>query len=49
MMQTKISDLCLAAFLMATDYPLVGVSGPKGGRREFIFNEIPEAAIMAYY
>jgi hypothetical protein len=48
-MQTKVSDLCLAAFLMAKDYPLVGVSGPKGGRREFLFDEIPEAVIMGYY
>jgi hypothetical protein len=48
-MQTKISDLCLAAFLLACDYPLIGVTGPRGEHREFIFDTIPEDVIMGYY
>jgi hypothetical protein len=48
-MQTPISDLCLAAFSMAKDYSLVGLAGQKGSHREFVFDNIPEDVIMAYY
>ncbi len=48
MKETRISDLQLAAYLVAQDHSLVRVEGPPG-HREFIFADIPADAIFAYY
>ena len=48
MSDTKtISDLQLAAYLVALDYPLVRVEGV--GRKEFVFAGVPDKAIFAFY
>lgn len=48
MKETRISDLQLAAYLVAHDYPLAGVEGPPG-RKVFKFREVPDEVIFAYY
>jgi hypothetical protein len=48
MTETKISDLQLAAYLMALEYPLLRVEGAIG-RKVFVFQEVPEAVVFAYY
>jgi hypothetical protein len=47
-METKVSDLQLAAYLMALDYPLLRVEGPHH-RKVFIYVDVPEATTLAYY
>lgn len=47
--RTRISDLALAAYLLARDYPLVDVEGPCGGRRNFIFADVPKDVLVAFY
>jgi hypothetical protein len=48
MMETKISDLQLAAYLMALDYPLLRVDEPNH-RKVFVYKGVPEAITLAYY
>jgi hypothetical protein len=48
MMETKVSDLQLAAYLLALDYPLLMVEGPNH-RRVFIYGGVSEAVTLAYY
>jgi len=43
----RISDLNLAAFLLAKGHNLVRFQG--GPRAEFVFSDVPEQAILAYY
>lgn len=46
--ETRISDLQLAAFLLAKDYDLLR-TGKSSDRVEFIFAGVPEEAIFACY
>ena len=46
--ETRISDLQLAAFLLAQDYDLLRTEGASP-RVEFVFAGIPEAAVFAFY
>ena len=45
--EIKISDLQLAAYLMALDYPLLRVEGDC--RREVFVYAAPENVVMQYY
>jgi hypothetical protein len=47
-METKVSDLQLAAYLMALDYPLMRVEGTSG-RKLFVFRGVPEEMVFTYY
>ena len=49
MKPTRITDLALAAYLTVLDYQLVGIEGPCGGRREFIFADVPKDVVVAFY
>lgn len=44
----KISDLQLAAYLTALDYPLLRIEGASG-RKVFVFGEVPDEVVFAYY
>lgn len=44
----RVSDLQLAASLLARDFKLLGVEGPLG-RKDFIFENVPESAVLAFY
>jgi hypothetical protein len=46
-METKVSDLQLAAYLMALDYPLLRVEGDNN-RQVFVYRA-PEEVIFRYY
>jgi hypothetical protein len=46
-METRVSDLQLAAYLMAFDYPLLRVEGSY--RRQVWVFEVPEGIVMNYY
>ena len=46
-METKVSDLQLAAYLMALDYPFLRVEGPHY-RKVFIYGDVPEAVTLSY-
>jgi hypothetical protein len=46
-METKVSDLQLAAYLMALDYPLLRVEGDS--KRQVFVYEAPVDAVMQYY
>jgi hypothetical protein len=48
MNEMKITDLQLAAYLTALDYPIVRVEGPTG-RRAFVFGDIPQDVVLTYY
>lgn len=48
MTERTISDLQLASFLVANDYEIVRVEGTPY-RKEFIFQDVPEEAVLAYY
>ena len=45
--ESRISDLQVAAYLLALDYPIVRTEG-HSPRTEFIFN-VPENVIQQYY
>lgn len=47
-METKVSDLQLAAYLMALDYSLLRVDGPNH-RKVFVYEGMPEAITLAYH
>jgi hypothetical protein len=47
MQERRISALNLAAYLMARDYAVVRIEG--GQRKAFVFADVPEGAIVAYY
>ena len=46
--ETRISDLQLAAFLLAQDYDLLRTE-VTSHRIEFIFARVPEEAVFAFY
>lgn len=46
--ETRISDLQLAAFLLALDYPLLRTDGTSH-RTDFIFANIPEEVVFRFY
>lgn len=46
--EVQISDLQLAAFLLALDYPLIRTDGSPP-RTEFIFAGVPDEAIFDFY
>lgn len=48
MTEIKVSDLQLAAYLMARDHPLLRFEGPSG-RKMFVFGKVPEEEVFAYY
>jgi hypothetical protein len=48
MKETKVSDLQLASYLRAREFPLVRVEGAQH-RRTFVFGDVPEGAVLAYY
>lgn len=48
MKETKVSDLQLAAYLTALDYPLLRVEGPNG-RKVFVFTDVPDEVVFAFY
>ncbi len=48
MKERKVSDIGLAAYLTALDYPLVRIVGPEG-RREFVFTGVPDEVIFRFY
>ena len=48
MNEMKISDLQLAAYLTALDYPLLRIEGPSG-RKVFVFAQVPNEVVFAYY
>ena len=45
--ESRISDLQLASYLLALDYPIIRTQG-HSPRTEFIFN-VPENVIQKYY
>jgi hypothetical protein len=45
--ETKVSDLQLAAYLMALDYPLLRVEGSH--KQQVFVYEAPQEVIMQYY
>ncbi len=47
MQEKRISDLNLAAYVLALDFPLIRVEGARG-RQEFIFR-VPEDVVIRYY
>jgi hypothetical protein len=47
-MEFTTSDLQLAAYLLVGGYPLLQVKGDSR-RREFVFGQCPQAAVLAYY
>ncbi len=47
MIETKVSDLQLAAYLMALDYPLLRVQGDH--KRQVFVYEAPAEVVMQYY
>lgn len=46
--EIRISDLQLAAFLLAQDYDLLRTEGTSH-RVEFVFAGVPEKAVFAFY
>ncbi len=48
MKQTRITDLNLAAYLLAQDYQVVRIEA-GGSRKTFVFDTVPEDMIVAYY
>jgi hypothetical protein len=44
----KTSDIHLTAYLMALDYGLTGIEGPRE-RRTFHFNGVPAETVAAFY
>jgi hypothetical protein len=44
----KTSDLQLASFLVTLGHPVVAVEGQRD-RRHFVFRDVPEADVTAYY
>jgi len=44
----KISDLQLAAYLVAVGYPLARVEG-LNGKKVFVFEAVPDDVIYGYY
>jgi Domain of unknown function (DUF5659) len=44
----RISDVHLAAYLVAKGFALLGVEG-QPSRREFLFTDVPPDAIVGYY
>lgn len=45
----ETTDLNLAAFLMAKQFPLFAVGGAKGGKRVFVFPSPARNVAMSYY
>lgn len=43
-----VSDLNLAAYLLATDHPLLRLEGPAG-RRNFVFDNVNPEAVTSFY
>jgi hypothetical protein len=48
MNETKLDDLQVAAYVMACGYPLLRTEGDRR-RTVFVFKDVPEAAIFAYF
>ncbi len=48
MNERRISDLGLAAYLVALGYPLVRVVG-SNGRKDFVFAGVPQETIYGFY
>ena len=46
--EVRISDLQLAAYLLANEYPLIGTEG-ENHRRVFVFGDVPEDIVFRYY
>ncbi len=46
--EVRISDLQLAAFLLALDYPLVRTDG-NPPRTQFVFAGVPDEVIFGFY
>ena len=44
----RVTDISLAAFLLATGYALVQIDGPAN-RREFVFRDVPDDAVVSFY
>jgi hypothetical protein len=47
-METKISDLPLAAYLVTIGHPLLRVEG-DGRRKAFVFGPVPDADVYSFY
>jgi hypothetical protein len=45
---SKVSDIQLAAYLLAMEQPLLRVEGNEG-RKVFVFSHVPEEVAFAYY
>ncbi len=48
MNERRISDLGLAAYLVALGYPLVRVVG-SNGRKDFVFAGVPDEVVFSFY
>ena len=46
--ETKISDLQIAAFLLARDYSLLRIEGDSGPAT-FVFGDVCEREVLAFY
>ena len=46
--ETRISDLQLASYLLALDYPIIRTEGPPH-RTEFVFADVPEDLVFRFY
>ncbi len=46
--EVRISDLQLAAFLLANEFPIIRTEG-KDHRRVFVFAGVPDEAVFRYY
>ena len=46
--ETRISDLQLASYLLALDYPIIRTEGASH-RTEFIFADVPEEVVFHFY
>ena len=46
--EIKLSDMDLSAFLLTLGHPIVRLEG-QAGRRQFVFKNVPEDAVVAFY
>ncbi len=46
--ETRISDLQLASYLLALEYPILRTEGPSQ-RTQFVFAKVPDEVIFRFY
>jgi hypothetical protein len=46
--ETSVTDLNVASFLLARDFPIIRVEGSTG-QKTFVFQGVPQDELMAFY